>query len=150
MVKSKKPRRGRPACSAELATSRLVLEPISVVMPPRMQAKLSGIMTLLTERCTRSAKAVISGMKITTTGVLFITALITAAAPRAKARASTGWCRRTAASCRAGWSSAPVCTMPWPTTNSASTAINAGSAKPAISARASSRLAPSGPLTGKT
>ena len=59
-------------------------------MPPRMAAKLKGIMTPLTVRCRRSAIAAMMGMKITTTGVLLSTPLITRAQPSETEIAATG------------------------------------------------------------
>ena len=147
-MNSKNPNPGSPVCTRAPDTSRLEPDPINVVEPPSTATKLSPIIILPTGRPSFSARAWTMGMKITTTGMLFMKALTTstvtmttamdrAALPRPMPRTSSAPC-----------SSTPVRTMPWPTTSSASTVIRAGLAKPDMSVAASSRLAPSGPGTG--
>ena len=63
-------------------TSRFVLEPISVVMPPRMEAKLSTIIDRLGGAPPRLAKVCRIGMKMTTTGVLLSTPPMSSTASR--------------------------------------------------------------------
>ena len=74
IVKSKKPILGIPLCSAIVAAIRFALEPIRVVIPPRIHMKLSGISDRDGFIPIFAATAVIIGMKITTTGVLFMKA----------------------------------------------------------------------------
>ncbi len=71
-------------------TSRLVLEPISVVMPPRIAANDSDISSFDEGWPSRSASACMIGIKITTTGVLLRNPLTTRTAINAIAGASAG------------------------------------------------------------
>ena len=87
-------------------------------------------------------------MKITTTGVLLSTPLISSTATSEIHSARSGRPPTAASSRRAPVSSAPVCASPWPMTISPSSASSAGLAKPESSASASSRLPPAGPATG--
>ena len=60
----------------------LVLEPIIVVIPPSMAAKLSGIISRLADQFSRPASNCMIGMNITTTGVLFRNAEVTSTAAK--------------------------------------------------------------------
>ena len=64
-------------------TSRFVLEPIRVTMPPRIAAKDSGIISREGDCPRREANACMIGMKMTTTGVLFMNPLTTSTATKA-------------------------------------------------------------------
>lgn len=70
-VKEKKPSSMLPERAATSATNRLVDEPISVVMPPRIAMKESGISNRAEGRPCAAATAERIGRNITTTGVLF-------------------------------------------------------------------------------
>ena len=80
-------------------TTRLVLVPIRVQVPPAMLAKLRGIISRDTGSRWRLAQSATAGMNIATTGVLLRKALITAtgvirrswAARRPVGRPSTEW-----------------------------------------------------------
>lgn len=69
-------------------TSRFVLEPIRVTIPPRMDAKARGIINRDGDWPSREARAYMIGMKITTTGVLFMKPLTTSTATKASPVAS--------------------------------------------------------------
>ncbi len=69
-------------------TSRFVLDPISVTIPPRIAAKDSDIMNLDGDWPSRVASACMIGMKITTTGVLFMNPLTSSTATKASPVAS--------------------------------------------------------------
>ncbi len=69
-------------------TNRFVLNPIRVTMPPRMEAKESGIIRREGDCPSRDASACMIGMKITTTGVLFMNPLTTSTATKARPVAS--------------------------------------------------------------
>ena len=73
------------------ATIRLDDEPISVVMPPRIEMKLSGIRARPRFNPIASAMALIIGMKITTTGVLLRKALVMPATIKTSANARAGF-----------------------------------------------------------
>ncbi len=57
--------------------TRLVLVPISVQVPPRIAAKLSGMSSCDTGRRYLRAQSPITGIRAATTGVLLRNALIT-------------------------------------------------------------------------
>jgi hypothetical protein len=76
-VKSKKPSGCSPSLASSPETRRLVEVPIRVSIPPRIAAKLSGIITAEAERPKRSAIERRIGMKITTIGVLLRNPLLT-------------------------------------------------------------------------
>ena len=59
-------------------TKILVLVPINVQVPPKIEAKLRGIRNLETETLWRLAQSCSNGIKIATTGVLLIIELIKA------------------------------------------------------------------------
>jgi len=84
------------------------------------------------------------GMKITTTGVLFKNAEITAAPMRMNRIGRNALAPPMRPSLRAGASIASVANRPWPTINSAMTVASAGLEKPA-SSRSGSSTAPSTP-----
>ena len=130
-------------------TRRLVLEPIRVVMPPRIEAKLSTIIDRLGGAPPLLAKVWRIGMKMTTTGVLLRMPLMSSTASRDATSAVSDRPPAMRSSARAPWSSAPVCASPWPITISPSNAISAGLAKPASKASGPRRLPPSGPVSGK-
>ena len=73
-VMSKKPS-DSPDRDATPAASKLVDEPISVVMPPRIVMNDSGIIALAGAKPRCAASTVSTGMKMTTTGVLLRIAL---------------------------------------------------------------------------
>ena len=131
-------------------TSRLVLEPIRVVMPPRIEAKLRIIIDRPVDAPPRLAKVCRIGMKMTTTGVLLSTPLMSSTASKETTSAVSDRPPATRRSARAPWSSAPVCARPCPITISPSNASSAGLAKPASSASGPSKLPPSGPVSGNT
>ena len=70
-----------------------------VVMPPRIAAKLSGIINRPADQPMRIARVCMIGMNITTTGVLFRNALVIriAAKPPATLRVGRRFDRRTKA-----------------------------------------------------
>ena len=76
--KSKNPIGGKPKFVTTPATNRFVEEPMPVVIPPKIEAKLSGIKKRLTGIPMRSVNALMIGMKMTTTGVLLRTLETTA------------------------------------------------------------------------
>ena len=129
------------------ATIRFDDDPISVVMPPRMQMKLSGIITRWGSVPRLAAMVAIMGMKMTTTGVLLRKALAAPAASSPTRRAVPRRCRPSRVMVRAGSASAPVWNSPSPITNSARMANKTGLAKPANNAAASS-VSPAGVMTG--
>ena len=60
-----------PASSIIPCTSKLVEVPIKVHIPPNIVAKDNGIKNLVAGNFTTSAQRLITGAKMTTTGVLF-------------------------------------------------------------------------------
>ena len=95
--------RPTPRSISRPLTTRFVLVPISVQTPPRMAAKLSGIISLETDSRYFFAQSATAGTSMLTTGVLFSTAL----------SASTGAIRRHCA-----WGSergrpSTTCTIQW-------------------------------------
>ena len=126
----KKPIVPPPAPSKAPAANRLVLDPILVMLPPSMAAKLSGIITIAALLPSFSASAARIGMKITTTGVLFMIAEISITTMRQATITRRGVLFPILTRKRAGALRAPVCTSPWPTTRRAMIVISAGSAKP--------------------
>lgn len=131
-----------PMPSATPATSRLVDEPMSVMLPPRMATKESGIRNRLAAMLAREPIAEITGSMMTTSGVLFMKADSPPAAISSAAMVVSGRMAALLASLRVTPSTAPVWNSPWPTTSSASTEIRAGLAKPASSAWGMSASAP--------
>ncbi len=120
----------RPKSVTTPATKRLVEDPIKVVMPPKIDAKLSGISSRLTGIPIRSAKALIIGINIMTTGVLLRTLETMATGIRLmikprRALPPLSWCSVVATP-----SSAPVRTIASPTTSNAMTVISPGLANP--------------------
>ena len=69
-VRSNSPRPGTPAASISPATSRFVLVPMSVVMPPTMEAYESGIISFDGDTPALSHQACTRGISIATSGVL--------------------------------------------------------------------------------
>ena len=129
-VKSKKPI-SSPALRATPAPRRLVEVPISVVMPPRSAAKLSGIRAFDVGTPRVAAMAVMIGRNITTTGVSLTTELTTMAAAMTRMTAPMPDRPPRRASIAAGRSRESVWYNPWPTTIIASTVISASFEKPA-------------------
>ena len=111
-VKSKNPKPGSPISTSVPDTRRLVLEPISVVMPPRIAAKLSGIIIRLGERSSRSDSTCMIGMKMTTTGVLLRKPLTASTVIKTSASASRAWPRARRSTRPAPRSSTPVAASP--------------------------------------
>jgi hypothetical protein len=109
----------------------LVDEPISVVMPPRMAMKESGISSRAEERPCAAATAERIGRNMTTTGVLLRKPLITATAIRIGTVANVGKRFVALTIIFAGRSRALVWNSPWPTMSRQMTVISAGLAKPA-------------------
>ena len=97
----------------------------------------------------RLAKVWRIGMKITTTGVLLSTPLMSSTASREPTSAVSDRPPAIRSNARAPWSSAPVCASPCPITINPSKASRAGLAKPASRASGASRLPPSGAVSGK-
>ncbi len=107
-------------------TSKLVLEPISVVMPARMAAKDSGIISRLGANSKRRAIDSRMGMKMMTMGVLLTKALVTSTVAKATMIASTCRSPVIARNAFSAQSRAPARDRPWPSTRSAITATSAG------------------------
>ena len=142
ILKSKNPR-WMPKSSATPATNRLVEEPISVTIPPKMPMKERGISPLAGSKFFCLAMAVTMGINITTTGVLFRKAEITPAATSRIRRLRVRPAPPILASIRDGASSASVLNIACPTISSDNTVIKAGLAKPATSSMPVTRGFPS-------
>ena len=97
----------------------------------------------------RLAKVRRIGMKITTTGVLLSTPLISSTANMDRVSATPVRPPAAPSSARAPWSSAPVCASPCPMTISPRRASSAGLAKPASRSVGPSLFRPSAPASGK-
>lgn len=116
-------------CSTSF-TRRLVEDPIKVVIPARIQMKLSGIIYLEAARRKREDIADKIGINITTTGVLFINMETPKAIPKTAAKVRRGARSSALLMVIIGPSRAPVWNMPCPTTNKAMIVMSAGAAKP--------------------
>ena len=116
-------------CKTSL-TKRLVDDPIRVVMPAKMQMKLSGIIYREAERRSREDIADSMGINMTTTGVLFINIDTAKATPNTNVSVRLGERSRALLILMIGPSKAPVWNMPWPTTKRAMMVMSAGAANP--------------------
>ena len=76
IINSKKFNGAKPKFCTAPEINKFVLLPINVVMPPKIEAYDNGIITLLADILSFLATSLNIGMKITTTGVLFINALM--------------------------------------------------------------------------
>ena len=126
---SKKPIGSRPASAICPATTRLVDVPISVAMPPSSAANDSGISSLLTDTCRRSAHDEICGISIATIGVLFRNADDTAVGAAPATAAAGTQPLSPSVRCRIGVRAPVFCTAA-ATTYRAATVNGAGLLKP--------------------
>ena len=87
---SKKLSPGPPLCAVySPLTTRLVLLPIRVQVPPAIPAKLSGIISRDSSSRCRRAQSCTAGRNTATTGVLLINALNAATGAISRSRADT-------------------------------------------------------------
>ena len=119
-----------PISEATLTTNKLVDVPIVVVIPPNRVAKPIGIKMPEGDVLVRKATLSMIGSNSTTIGVLFTTALSKAETINVINTDSNGLMAQIFAKPRPTGSSAPVRTMPYPTTIRPHTAINASWPKP--------------------
>ena len=129
----KKPRPSPVTRRSTSFTNRLVDDPIRVVIPAKIQIKLSGIKYRDAAVRVRPAIAVNTGMNITTTGVLFMNMDTIKATEKTMANVRFGRLTKALLIRKIGPSNAPVWNMPWPTTNKAIIAMRAGAPKPVSS-----------------
>ena len=129
-AKSNMPNCSSPKSLATATTSKLVDVPMVVAMPPTSVAKPIGISTLVAGALARRQALMRIGSKRTTTGVLLTNADSTAPTTSVASKERNGARAQARPSALPTGSSAPVTTIPCPSTINAHTEMSASWPRP--------------------